>query len=58
MYKKYNIDFILGIDSHYIYEKDAELRDIFLRSKDINYPDYLAKLFPDDKKDLVRTITF
>lgn len=27
-------------------------------SKDINYPDYLAKLFPDDKKDLVRTITF
>lgn len=27
-------------------------------SKDLNYPDYLAKLFPDDKKDLVRTITF
>ena len=37
--KKYNIDFILGVDSHYIYEKDAEMRDIFLRSKDINYPE-------------------
>lgn len=27
-------------------------------SKDLNYPDYLEKLFPNEKKDLVRTITF
>ena len=30
---------ILGVDTHYIYEKDAPLRDIYLRSRDIDYPE-------------------
>lgn len=37
--KEYDIKMILGVDTHYIYEKDAPLRDIYLRSRDIIYPE-------------------
>lgn len=37
--KQYDIKMILGVDTHYIYEKDAPLRDIYLRSRDIEYPE-------------------
>lgn len=36
---EYNVEMILGVDTHYIYEKDAPLRDIYLRSRDIDYPE-------------------
>ena len=37
--EQYDIKMILGVDTHYIYEKDAPLRDIYLRSRDIEYPE-------------------
>lgn len=36
---EYGVELILGIDSHYIYSKDAKKRDLFLKGKDINYPE-------------------
>lgn len=47
--EEFNVDLILGVDTHYIYEKDATYRDIFLRSKDINYPEEEGFIidFPD-----------
>lgn len=36
---KYGIPIIAGMDSHYIYPEDAELRDIYLASRGIVYPD-------------------
>ena len=37
--KKYNIEMIVGLDSHYIYPEDAGLRDEALKSKGIIYED-------------------
>lgn len=34
-----DIDKILGVDTHYIYEGDGKYRDIFLRSSSIYYPE-------------------
>lgn len=47
--EEFDVDLILGVDTHYIYEKDATYRDIFLRSKDINYPEEEGFIidFPD-----------
>lgn len=39
LYFKFNIPLIFGADSHYIYPKDAELRDVRLADKGIIYPD-------------------
>lgn len=37
--KKYNIEIIHANDSHYIYKEDSKYRDLFLRGKEINYPE-------------------
>lgn len=37
--EKYDIPFILGIDSHYIYPKDSRKRDLFLQGKNMFYPE-------------------
>lgn len=39
MSKKYGIELIVGLDSHYIYEKDAQERDYVLAAKKIHYED-------------------
>lgn len=36
---QYGVELILGIDSHYIYKEDSKKRDLFLRGKNINYPE-------------------
>lgn len=50
MSKKYGIEFIVGLDSHYIYPKDAQERDYVLTAKNIHYEDeegwYMD--YPDD----------
>lgn len=35
--KKYNVPFILGVDTHYIKEEDYKMRDIYLKSRKIIY---------------------
>ena len=54
--KKYNIELIVGLDSHYIYESEAELRDIVLDAKEIHYEDeegwYMD--YPDDETVMKR----
>lgn len=35
--KKYNVPFILGVDTHYIKEDDYKMRDIYLKSRKIVY---------------------
>lgn len=51
MSKKYGIQLIVGLDSHYIYEKDSQERDYVLAAKNIHYEDedgwYMD--YPDDK---------
>lgn len=37
--KKFGVEMILGIDSHYIYKDDAGKRDLFLKGKKIEYPE-------------------
>jgi DNA polymerase III alpha subunit len=37
--KKYNIDYIMGCDSHYIYPEDAKERENVLEAKGIRYDD-------------------
>ena len=48
---KYNIEMIVGLDSHYIYPENAMERDYVLESKDIHYENengwYMD--YPDDK---------
>lgn len=39
MYRKYNIPLIAGMDSHFIYPEQAELRDIRLEANNIIYED-------------------
>lgn len=35
--KKYDVPMILGVDTHYIHEKDGVMRDIYLKSRGITY---------------------
>ena len=35
--EKYRINFLVGLDSHYIYQKEATLRDYILEAKDVHY---------------------
>lgn len=53
--KKYNVPFILGIDSHYIYPEDAKNRDLFLRGKNIIYEEEQGMIidFPNTE-DIIR----
>lgn len=37
--KKFDVPFILGIDTHYIYPEDSVDRDMFLKGKKIIYPE-------------------
>lgn len=37
--KKYDIPFILGIDTHYIFPQDSKNRDLFLQGKKMHYPE-------------------
>ena len=37
--KSLSVPIIMGCDSHYIYEQDAQKRDDFLKSKGMEYPD-------------------
>lgn len=39
LHKKHNIPLIMGCDSHYILENDAQIRTDFLFSKGLEYPD-------------------
>lgn len=39
MHEKYGIEFIFATDTHYIYEEDTKWRDLFLKGKDIHYPE-------------------
>lgn len=50
MSKKYNIELIVGLDSHYIYENDAQERDYVLAAKNIHYEDEEGWFmdYPDD----------
>lgn len=54
--KKYNIELIVGLDSHYIYEDESELRDIVLDAKEVHYDDeeewYMD--YPDDETVMKR----
>lgn len=35
--EKYGINFLVGLDSHYIYQKEATLRDYILEAKNVHY---------------------
>lgn len=56
--REHNIKLIVGLDSHYIYEKDSELRDIVLDAKNVHYEDeenwYMD--YPDDETVVRRFI--
>lgn len=53
---KYNIDFIVGLDSHYIYKDDEKLRDYILEAKDVHYDDEEGWFldYPDDNEVINR----
>lgn len=54
--KKYGIELIVGLDSHYIYEKDAQERDYVLAAKNIHYEDEEGWFmdYPDDETVMKR----
>lgn len=56
MSKKYNIELIVGLDSHYIYENDAQERDYVLAAKNIHYEDEEGWFmdYPDDNTVMKR----
>ena len=56
MSKKYNIELIVGLDSHYIYENDAQERDYVLAAKNIHYEDEEGWFmdYPDDETVMKR----
>lgn len=51
LHNKYNIELIVGLDSHYVYPEGAKLRDIYIDYKGITYEDeegwYMD--YPDDE---------
>lgn len=52
----YGIELIAGLDSHYIHEEDAALRDILLEAKGVKYDDEQGWFmdYPDDTTTLNR----
>jgi len=56
MSEKYNIELIVGLDSHYIYENDAQERDYVLAAKNIHYEDEEGWFmdYPDDETVMKR----
>lgn len=53
---KYGIDFLVGLDSHFIYPEDSKLRDYILEAKDIHYEDEEEWFmdYPDDNEIIKR----
>ena len=49
--KEYNIEYICGLDSHYIYPEDAKKRNAYIESRGIRYPEEEQFIldFPDEK---------
>ena len=49
--KEYGIEYICGLDSHYIYPDDATKRDAYIESRGIRYPeeDQFILDFPDEQ---------
>ena len=49
--KEYGIDYICGLDSHYIYPEDAQKRNAYIESRGIRYPEEEQFIldFPDEK---------
>lgn len=49
--KEYNIEYICGLDSHYIYSEDAKKRNAYIESRGIRYPEEEQFIldFPDEK---------
>lgn len=37
--KKYNLQFLVGLDSHYVYPEESKLRDYILEAKNLHYED-------------------
>lgn len=56
MSEKYNIELIVGLDSHFIYENDAQERDYVLAAKNIHYEDEEGWFmdYPDDETVMKR----
>ena len=56
LHDKYGIQFIAGLDSHYILSEDAKIRDYLLEAKGISYPDeegwYMD--YPNDEELVMR----
>lgn len=54
--KKYDVPMILGVDTHYIHEKDGVMRDIYLKSRGITYDkeEGFFMDYPDTKTVLER----
>lgn len=48
---EYNIKYICGLDSHYIYPEDASKRNAYIESRNIKYPEEEQFIldFPDEK---------
>lgn len=53
---RYGIDFIVGLDSHYIYPEESKLRDYILEAKDVHYEDEEGWFmdYPDDDEIIRR----
>jgi len=49
--KEYGIEYICGLDSHYIYPEDAKKRNAYIESRNIRYPEEEQFIldFPDEK---------
>ena len=49
--KEYGIEYICGLDSHYIYPEDAKKRNAYIESRNIRYPEEEQFIldFPDER---------
>lgn len=56
MHDKYDIDYIVGYDSHYIFESESVERDYLLEAKDIHYADEVGWFmdYPTDEEAIDR----
>lgn len=54
--KENKIDIIAGLDSHYIYPEESEIRDALLVAKHINYPEETGWFmdYPSDEETITR----
>ena len=59
LHKKYNIPIIHANDSHYIFPEDEKYRKLFLKAKDVNYPeeDNFILDYPDYDTIIDRYVT-